>query len=219
MFEGLLNRLAIAVMLLDDADTVIAANRHAHRILAGGDGLVLRAGKIAAQRRREDDKLKALIAGADPWRAGVIARRGGAKPLCVIAAAVEDRDIRSGLPERIARVLLVAEPERRCEVPQSVLISLYGLTHREAILGSLLISGIRLADAAAQLGISAGTARNYLKRIFAKTDTASQAELLALIIRQAGWIDYSPPEANTRPLRPAPRRTQMPRAARAISEA
>ncbi len=45
--------------------------------------------------------------------------------------------------------------------------------------------GRSLAEAAGTMGISIATARHYLKAIFAKTETARQSELVALLAKHA----------------------------------
>ena len=190
MFDALFDRLAVGVVLLDDGNRVVKANRYARRIFEAGDGLTLRQGRVGAARPSEDNRLQALIAGAGPLRAGTLARQGDARPLSVIVAAAEPGDTALDVPDRVTRILLVADPQRRCAVPAPILAALYGLTQREAMLTGVLLGGGKLTQAAAELGITTGTARNYLKQIFAKTDTASQAELVSLLLRQAGWFDF-----------------------------
>jgi DNA-binding CsgD family transcriptional regulator len=63
-------------------------------------------------------------------------------------------------------------------VDEQALSSLYGLTRGEATLAALLMQGLSLDEAAAQLFISSHTARTHLKRIFMKTDTHRQTELV-----------------------------------------
>jgi DNA-binding CsgD family transcriptional regulator len=59
----------------------------------------------------------------------------------------------------------------------------FGLTEREIDVAVLLGQGLDLADVARRLRVGIGTARNHLKRVFDKTDTRRQAELVALIAR------------------------------------
>ena len=191
MFDALFDRLAVGVVLLDDGNRVVKANQYARRIFEAGDGLTLRQGRIAAARQGEDNRLQALIAGAGPPWAGTVARPGDTRPLSIIVAATEPGDTALEMPDRVTRILLVADPERRCAVPVPILTALYGLTQREAMLTGVLLGGGKLSQVAAELGITTGTARNYLKQIFAKTDTASQAELVSLLLRQAGWFDFA----------------------------
>lgn len=66
----------------------------------------------------------------------------------------------------------------RCEQ----LIQLFGLTASEARLALVLSQGRSIADAAAEVGLTIETARNYSKRIYAKTDTRGQADLVRIIL-------------------------------------
>jgi len=60
---------------------------------------------------------------------------------------------------------------------------LCGLTGQEAALAAALANGsVRIEDAAAAIGVSTASARNYLKKVFAKTGTRSQAELTKMIL-------------------------------------
>jgi DNA-binding CsgD family transcriptional regulator len=59
---------------------------------------------------------------------------------------------------------------------------LYGLTEGELRLLNGLTPGLSLAEAARHLGISEATAKTHLRRIFTKTKTSKQAELLYLMM-------------------------------------
>ena len=63
-----------------------------------------------------------------------------------------------------------------------MLRELFDLTPAEAVLCSALTQSGTLADAAGMCGLTAGSARQYLKRIFAKTNTRGQVDLIALIM-------------------------------------
>ncbi len=67
-------------------------------------------------------------------------------------------------------------------VDERALITLYGLTRSEAALATQLIQGQSIEDAATALFISAHTARTHLKRIFMKTDTHRQPELVVRML-------------------------------------
>jgi DNA-binding CsgD family transcriptional regulator len=64
------------------------------------------------------------------------------------------------------------------EVNETVLSQLYGLTRGEAALASYLLRGKSIEEASEELFISPHTARTHLKRIFMKTDTHRQTELV-----------------------------------------
>ena len=63
-----------------------------------------------------------------------------------------------------------------------LLVDLFGLLPSEAKLAAALARGQSLAEAANQLGLTVETARNYSKKIFAKTGTRGQADLVRLIL-------------------------------------
>lgn len=78
--------------------------------------------------------------------------------------------------------ILLVTPVIPASVPTAnVLQGLFDLTPAEARLAALVAAGHRPQEAAAQLKISTETARTVLKRLFAKTGTSRQAELVSLL--------------------------------------
>ncbi|WP_417621339.1 helix-turn-helix transcriptional regulator [Parasphingorhabdus sp.] len=63
-----------------------------------------------------------------------------------------------------------------------MLVDLFGLLPSEARLAKALASGESLAEAAEQMGLTIETVRNYSKKIFAKTGTRGQADLVRSIL-------------------------------------
>jgi DNA-binding CsgD family transcriptional regulator len=68
------------------------------------------------------------------------------------------------------------------EVDAGDLCRLYGFTRGEAALALHLVRGKTIDEAAAALFISPHTARTHLKRIFMKTDTNRQTELVVRML-------------------------------------
>jgi len=64
----------------------------------------------------------------------------------------------------------------------ALLTDLFGLLPSEARLAAALADGDRLSDAADRLCLTIETARNYSKKIFAKTGTQGQTDLVRLIL-------------------------------------
>lgn len=62
------------------------------------------------------------------------------------------------------------------------LMQLYGLGRSEARLAAHMAVGSSLAEAAAALGLTIATARNYSKSLFGKTGTAGQGCLIRLVL-------------------------------------
>ena len=88
----------------------------------------------------------------------------------------------------IRLALFVVDPEEGRTASSEVLEGMYDLTHSEAELVRTLASGVSLEQAAKVRGVSVNTARSHLKRAFAKTGTARQAELLRLVVAGVGAI-------------------------------
>jgi DNA-binding CsgD family transcriptional regulator len=62
------------------------------------------------------------------------------------------------------------------------LVDLFGLLPSEARLAWMLGQATSIADAADALGLTIETARNYSKKIYAKTGARGQAELVRIIL-------------------------------------
>ena len=75
---------------------------------------------------------------------------------------------------------------------ESLLVDLYGLTPAESKLASLLAEGLSLEAAGQALGIRHNTARTHLARVFDKTGTSRQAELVARILCGPAMLGLSP---------------------------
>jgi DNA-binding CsgD family transcriptional regulator len=68
------------------------------------------------------------------------------------------------------------------------LSDLFGLAPREALLAVSLSRGRSIREAANDLGLTEHTAREYTKRIYAKTGTRGQADLVRLILTSAAAL-------------------------------
>lgn len=71
-----------------------------------------------------------------------------------------------------------SQPEWR----EGMLRAAYGLTAAEERLALLILQGLQLSEAEIVLGIRHSTARTHMKRIYAKTGTRRQVELVRLLI-------------------------------------
>jgi len=78
-------------------------------------------------------------------------------------------------------VVVLVDPDHRPVPPGDHLRTLFGLTPAEVRLAVALASGTALDECAVALEISRETARSQLKRVFGKTGTQRQAELVALL--------------------------------------
>lgn len=68
------------------------------------------------------------------------------------------------------------------QLAANMLAVIHGLSRREAALAEAMSRGETIVEAGARLGLTRETARNYSKRIYAKTGTSGQADLVRLIL-------------------------------------
>lgn len=87
--------------------------------------------------------------------------------------------------ERAILALTVYDPEQPVLIDDEVLRTAFGLTVAEAKVCAHLVGGERIEEVANQLSISPHTARTHLKRIFEKTRSNRQAELVMRVLSTA----------------------------------
>ncbi|WP_174274057.1 helix-turn-helix transcriptional regulator [Sphingomonas bacterium] len=88
-------------------------------------------------------------------------------------------------PERLA---VMRTHSRGGQRRAALLIEMFGLTESEAKLAIALADGRTIAEAAAGLGLTIETARNYSKRVYAKTNTRGQVDLVRRVIESVAWL-------------------------------
>ena len=86
----------------------------------------------------------------------------------------------SAVPALIGTVRLAPPAEARSII--AAIAALHGLSDREAALAYGLVRGESIVEAGTRLRLTPETARNYSKRIYAKTRTSGQADLVRLIL-------------------------------------
>lgn len=84
-------------------------------------------------------------------------------------------------------MVTVTDLEAELTVPEERLRDLFGLSRAEGRVAVAFAKGHSPKEAAALLGLSFFTVRGHLVRIFEKTQTNRQAELVRLLMRVEGW--------------------------------
>ncbi|MBN8850172.1 MULTISPECIES: LuxR family transcriptional regulator [unclassified Sphingomonas] len=85
------------------------------------------------------------------------------------------------IPSAPAMTALLRFPPRSGPARLAAIEALHGLTRGEARLAAAIADGASIAEAAAATGLTIETARNYSKRIYAKTGVRGQGELVRLL--------------------------------------
>ena len=192
-----LARAPLAV--LDACGRVVCANEAAKQLLDERNGLRVERGFLTASRPNDRRELAAAIAKAAlaadaglrrPARAHApstvaISRTDGVS-VAVVLFTLRPESVLRGPGSQSGRVLAVFhDPRRLVRLRPELVAELYGLTPTEAALATALAEGRTLADFADERGCSEQTARTHMKRIFAKTGTNRQPDLVRMILTGA----------------------------------
>ena len=165
------------------------ANRAALAILQRNDGISLAHMGLVADSAADTRLLHKLLEEAihtpesgEPTESPVILERKSARSaLMVRIVPGPGLDCWQGTEQRTALMKLY-DQDQGLVVNERALISLYGLTRSEAAFAAKLVQGKSIAEAARAMFISEHTARTHLKRIFMKTDTHRQPELVVRLL-------------------------------------
>jgi DNA-binding CsgD family transcriptional regulator len=182
---GAFDQFDLGIAIVNGDLKPVVLNRRAEQIIAGGDGLSLSRKGLVASRASDSSWLQRLVrhASADdvrvPGHYAMRLHRPAGSAWSVVARRLNNSMAGSG----VLVALLIEESVRDAQDIVPRLMRAFDLSPREAALAAELANGHELTAAAHRLHIAVGTARNYLKAIFAKTRTHRQAELVALILR------------------------------------
>jgi len=186
---GVLDRLQLGVVVVNQRGEPLIVNHYAEKLIARGDGMAMGTGGLRAASEDETSELRTLLGAAAPGgeRALVsagqmrISRPAGGHPLIVRVSPLRATGsaTRKGPP---FAAVFICDPEQSGATTDETLHQLYGLTKAETQIALLLAQGTRLVEASRILGITTGTARTHAKRIFSKTATTGQVELVHLLL-------------------------------------
>lgn len=83
---------------------------------------------------------------------------------------------------RMFALITIKDQALGAELSLGFLRSAYGLTHKESLIAHLLSQGKSLNEIKVIEGISLNTVKTHMKRIFEKTETNSQNQLISLLL-------------------------------------
>jgi DNA-binding CsgD family transcriptional regulator len=188
--DEVLNRFAMGVIILNESGRIDFLNRSAEAILETKDGLCWNNNGISAIDPTQSTRLRALISGArlTASKEGVsgggslsITRSSAGRPFSVLVAPLMPTAA-SPLSQVPRVALFITDPDAVQPTNVERLIAMFGLTPAESRMADQLVQGKSVAEAADELGVTTQTARVHLKRIFDKTDTGRQSELMRLLL-------------------------------------
>jgi hypothetical protein len=181
---------------------VLHANREAERILRESDGFATHSSRLETSDPLARSKLDAAIAqaalaatGGAAWGATALAirRLSEKRPYEVLVAPIAPRAQALTfcfLATAPAAIVLVTDPDASPAPATIILQRLYNLTPALARLAAALAAGKTVSEYAEAAHVTQGTARQQLKKLFVRTQTRRQAELVGMLLRGVGQFRF-----------------------------
>jgi len=183
-----LSRLEEGVLFVKRDATVVFANKAAEEFFANR-GLRQSKGRLHGNSAAETANLHAVIAKcAEPrFRHGPgglvsLSRAPGRPPLSLLIAPVPFTTPHEFIDTQPMAIVFVDDPERSGKPDAVQLQERFGMTPAEARFAIEILKGDGIQAAADRLLITRATARTHLARIFEKTGTRRQAELVGILL-------------------------------------
>ena len=186
-----LDHLPLAAIIVDRKATVLYSNTRADVIIKRSDGLTINAeSRLETMSQIQTNELDKMIGNSSTISRLSQSEAGNTTKISRIGTEVcyevqvsplvaEDY---IGLTNPPRALILISDPLDMATLPQQSLVDLYGLTPTEAKITSLIVKGTSVQNIAVELSISVYTVRQHLKGVFRKTATASQSDLVRLVL-------------------------------------
>jgi DNA-binding CsgD family transcriptional regulator len=161
-------------------------NVRAQRLTAACDGLTVDAARLTAATMAGTRRLRDAVAGAAADRAVEgrrlhLARPSRRAPLLVSVLPFWRVGVVVPGAGSARAAIFIKEPDAPVSIDRVTVADAFRLTRRESEIAVMLADGRDLNAIAEALGLSIGTVRFHLKRVFEKTGTHGQGPLVALI--------------------------------------
>jgi DNA-binding CsgD family transcriptional regulator len=183
--ESALDMLGYGLAMIGHDGKAVFLNQSAEAILKSADGLWIKNGQITTYLSGSA-ALSTLVTSATNGMGGslMVQRSSGRAPYTLLAAPLTESHRLSQLAGMPAVVLLMLDPAQGNKGPGlAAFAGSYRLTGAEMRVLELLLQNQPPQQIADQLKLSIHTVRTHLSRLYAKTETQSQRELVALVIR------------------------------------
>jgi DNA-binding CsgD family transcriptional regulator/PAS domain-containing protein len=188
LYRAALDDLATPVVLTGATGAILYANARAETMLSAQGPILSRNGLLHAQNPATVRALLDAIAGAANTDTSLGSRgiglpisAAGQPPAVAYVLPLTEGTARAALRPACAAVF-VSTTTSASPPPEAVLTTLFDLTPAEVRVLLRIGSGMTASKSAISLGIGENTLKTHLGRIFAKTNTARQADLVKLVL-------------------------------------
>ena len=189
-----LNRISIGVTILDVSGAVLYMNETALAICAESDEIGCRNNRLQFARPDDERAFADAIVSVLQTDAGHRTVRLGdsdASPrlsVLLSPARHEALTARSALCDNPRCVAFMIRPTAASDREMLELSEAYGLTPAEGRVLAGLLDGRDPGSIAEALGIAVSTVRTHIKRLYEKTGTSRQTELVVKALNSPAWV-------------------------------
>lgn len=175
--DEVLNKLSIGVAICEPDGRVAYMNQFAAEVCAGQKTLsVDGSGVLRTVNPRYREEFMICLKETDKQdRAISLMDDETERSVSIIVSRTKGRDAHMVM-------LLIADPSRHVAPSVDILQSIYSLPPSEARILHFIVQGFSLQETAEKMEITESSARTYLKRVFFKTNTKSQPELIRSVL-------------------------------------
>jgi DNA-binding CsgD family transcriptional regulator/PAS domain-containing protein len=184
-----LDGVGAGMLLVDGAGRIVHANASGEALLEERCVLHADAGTVAAMAADADRELRRTFAAAGGGDAAVgvkgiavpLEGRDGEHYVAHVLPLTAGERRRAGAGYAAVAALLVHKAALEAPSPPAAIARLYKLTPTELRVLLALVELGGVPEIAAALGIGEGTVKTHLHRLYAKTETTRQADLVKLV--------------------------------------
>lgn len=176
-----LDHLAAPVIMVDPKQRIVHTNTAAQEFLAEGKTLSSVRGVLTASDPRKQEGLRHLTSAPD-LDAKTLMLESDKGPLTIATVLPLTSGLRATHAKQLSAsvAIFVHNQPSFDNTVVTALAAAFGLTGAEARVLAALLEGLSVSNTAARHQISVNTVRWHLKRLFEKTNTNRQSELIRL---------------------------------------
>jgi DNA-binding CsgD family transcriptional regulator/PAS domain-containing protein len=189
MLAAALDRLAVGIILTDAESRIAHTNGAADRMFGDGSSVRRVGDQLAARDASTSRELAQAIRDAasgttiDIPRSGIVVPLKGeaGRDLAAWVLPLDSglrRELAAGFAAQVA--VFIRELGDTSPFPAELFVRRFAITPAESRVMMLLVQGMTISEAAEALGISPPTAKTHLARLFDKTGTSRQTDLVRL---------------------------------------
>lgn len=183
--DRLLDAIALTLIVVDGARTVLLANAAARQMLVLSQPFFIRNGQMelaGPDQARYRDHIQACATATGQFVLNV--PRPGRSAVRALLASLPGAECAGSV------AVIVMDHERKAGVSANLIAHVYGLTPAEGRVVLELLNGRELVEIAGILAVSLFTVRSHVRHALARTGAANQRDLVRRLALELGSLSF-----------------------------